>query len=84
MPLSEWEQINNQQFDYSHRPKGSRVFRIDNITSQSGNDSARFPVEIDGISYTISQGSWKTSLEGMNRLRDKNRLYVTKNGKLNG
>ena len=82
MPLSEWEQINNQQFDYSHRPKGSRVFRIDNITSQSGNDSARFPVEIDGISYTISQGSWKTSLEGMNRLRDKNRLYVTKNGKL--
>ena len=82
MPLSEWEEHNKQQFDYSRRPKGSRVFRIDNITSQSGGDSARFPVEVNGVSYTISQGSWKTSMEGMSRLRDKNRLYVTKNGKL--
>jgi adenine-specific DNA-methyltransferase len=82
MPLSEWEERNNEQFNYYERPKGSKVFRIDNITSQSGSDTARFPVEVDGRTFTITHGSWKTSKEGMNRLRDKGRLYITKNDKL--
>lgn len=82
MPLSTWELINKKEFDYNERPKGSKVFRIDNITSQSGNENARFPIVLNGITYTISHGSWKTSKDGINRLNEKNRLYVTSNGKL--
>lgn len=82
MPLSIWEQENNKVFVYEDRPAGSKVFRIDNITSQSGSDNARFPVVLDGVTYTISSGSWKTSKKGMDKLISKNRLYGTKNGKL--
>lgn len=82
MSLSEWEKENNRPFVYDNRPTGSRVYALDNLTSQSGGDNARFPIEYDGKTYTISKGSWKTSQDGIKRLLDKNRIDVSSKGGL--
>jgi adenine-specific DNA-methyltransferase len=55
-------------------PAGTRIYRHDNLTSQSGTDQSRFPVELDGHSYMPGNGYWKTNLEGMERLRNARRL----------
>ncbi len=55
-------------------PDGSRPYRIDNLTSQSGVDKTRFPVEFDGVEYTPRKGVWKTGYEGMERLKTARRL----------
>ncbi|MDB4872732.1 MAG: putative methylase, partial [Gemmatimonadales bacterium] len=55
-------------------PEGSRPYRIDNLTSQSGVDKTRFPVMVDGVEYTPRKGVWKTGKEGMARLLEDRRL----------
>jgi adenine-specific DNA-methyltransferase len=55
-------------------PVGSRPYRIDNLTSQSGVDKTRFPVVVDGVEYTPRKGVWKTGEEGMARLLRARRL----------
>jgi adenine-specific DNA-methyltransferase len=45
-----------------------RVFRYDQLTSQSGVDKTRYPVTIDDKVFRPSKGVWKTSEEGMKRL----------------
>lgn len=55
-------------------PKNYRVFRYDNLTSQSGEESTRFPISFNGKTYRINHGSWKTSELGMKKLIDKNRV----------
>lgn len=82
LSISDWEKRNKTSFNYANRPKGSRVFQLDNLTSQSGGDNARFPIEFKGKVYTISNGSWKTSKEGIERLIAKNRLDAVENGVL--
>ncbi len=82
MSLSEWEKENNCTFVYDNRPAGSRVYALDNLTSQSGGDNARFPIEYNGNTYTISKGSWKTSQDGIKRLLDKKRIDVSSKGGL--
>jgi len=54
--------------------KGDRVFRYDQLTSQSGVDKTRYPVEIGGRTFTPAKGVWKTSEEGMQRLIAANRV----------
>lgn len=49
-------------------PEGAKIFRMDNLTSQSGVDKTRYLVEINGQSFTPNKGVWKTSREGMQRL----------------
>jgi len=49
-------------------PDGSRVLRMDNLTSQSGVDKTRYPVKICGRTFTPNKGVWKTSKEGMDNL----------------
>lgn len=80
--IAEWEKTNNKIFDYKNRPKGSRVFTLDNLTSQSGGDNARFPIELNNEIYTITKGSWKTSKKGIDRLISKNRIGVSSKGRL--
>ena len=82
MSLSEWEKENKCTFVYDNRPAGSRVYALDNLTSQSGGDNARFPIEYNGNTYTISKGSWKTSPDGIKRLLDKKRIDVSSKGGL--
>ena len=82
MSISDWEKENNTQFVYENRPKGSRVYGIDNLTSQSGGENARYPIEFAGRIHTITNGSWKTSREGMDELIRQRRVDVTKTGSL--
>lgn len=74
MPLGKWESKNGLEFDYSKRPAGSKIWRTDNLTSQSGDDSSRFAVEFEGKVWRINKGSWKTSKMGMDRLMELNRI----------
>ena len=67
-------------------PKGSRVYRQDNLTSQSvgrekGEGAASwFPVKIGGRSITPSERvRWKTNEIGMKRLRAAERVELTGN-----
>jgi adenine-specific DNA-methyltransferase len=67
-------------------PGGARVFRLDNLTSQSqgrakGEGAASwFPVEINGREFRPTmQSRWKTNEEGMHRLLAARRVAVSRN-----
>ena len=60
-------------------PTGSKVITYGDMTSQSGTENARFPIEFNGKVYTITKGSWKTNKEGVKRLISKGRIYATDN-----
>jgi adenine-specific DNA-methyltransferase len=58
-------------------PEMSRVFRLDNMTSQ--RPPGDFPVEISGRSIRPSRGYWKTGEPGMARLSKAARLQLIGN-----
>ncbi len=55
-------------------PIGTRIYRHDNLTSQSGSEKSAFAVEFQSLQFKPSRGYWKTNREGMQRLRRSNRL----------
>ena len=55
-------------------PSGCRIYRHDNLTSQSGSEKSKFPVKLYSIQFRPSKGYWKTNEEGMERLRRAERL----------
>jgi adenine-specific DNA-methyltransferase len=57
-------------------PAGNRVFRADNLSSQSGPASTKFPVQFNNKVFPPPSGGWKTNAEGMNNLRSSNRLIA--------
>jgi adenine-specific DNA-methyltransferase len=64
--------------DVSLLPAGSRIYRIDNLTSQ--RPPGDFPVEFEGKIYRPKRGYWKTGPEGMERLKIQGRLEATEGG----
>lgn len=60
-------------------PDGARIFRIDNLTSQSGVEKTRYPVVLDGREFRPAKGVWKTSQEGMERLIEHRRVIAAGN-----
>ena len=60
-------------------PAGARVFRADNLQSQSGVDTTRYPVEFEGRTFVPSKGVWKTSKLGMASLKSNKRLILIGN-----
>jgi len=82
MSIADWEKLNNTKFEYKNKPRGSKVFTLDNLTSSSGGENARFPIEYKGKIYTINHGSWKTSKEGIEVLKSLNRIDVSNQGRL--
>jgi adenine-specific DNA-methyltransferase len=58
-------------------PRGSRVFTVDQLTSQRppGSD----PFTFQGQTFVPVTGDWKTSVEGLNRLAYANRVVVAGN-----
>jgi adenine-specific DNA-methyltransferase len=60
-------------------PEGARVFRPDNLTSQSGVDKTRFEVEFEGSTFRPGTSVWKTHAEGMERLEQAERLILVGN-----
>lgn len=55
-------------------PTGARIYRHDNLTSQSGGEVSSFPVSFDGKSFTPGKGFWKTGEAGMARLLAAGRI----------
>ena len=55
-------------------PKSSRIFSAQNLTSQSGGGSLRYPVSLDGRTFRPSKGYWKTTEQGMKRLIHEKRV----------
>lgn len=55
--------------------KGARRFRTDNVTSQTGSDSSRFPYSFEGRKFVPSTTrGWSTSEIGLRRLEHSNKL----------
>jgi adenine-specific DNA-methyltransferase len=61
-------------------PSGARVFRLDNLTSQSGGESTSFLYTWEGKTLGPGSGGWKTNLAGMNRLARAGRLRTRQIG----
>lgn len=80
LSISEWEKKSGSVFDYKKRPVGSKVYALDNLTSQSGGENARFPIQFEGKEYKLTSGSWKTSQQGISRLISLNRISTSQKG----
>ena len=52
----------------------AHVFRLDNMTSQSGGETTDFDVEMEGVTCKPGKGFWKTNREGMDRLLGAHRV----------
>jgi adenine-specific DNA-methyltransferase len=61
-------------------PDGARVFRLDNVISQSRSDSTDFKYNWEGKTLGPGSGGWKTNLVGMNRLARAGRLRTRQIG----
>jgi adenine-specific DNA-methyltransferase len=61
-------------------PEGGRVYRLDNLTSQSRSDSTYFTYTWEGKTLGPGSGGWKTNLTGMNRLARAGRLRTRQIG----
>ena len=51
-----------------------KIYRHDNLTSQSGGANSSFPILLCGREYVPNRGYWKTNKEGMDRLLWSTRL----------
>ncbi|MBP5679443.1 MAG: site-specific DNA-methyltransferase [Bacteroidales bacterium] len=79
LTISEWEKKNNKPFVYEKRPAGSKVFRIDTITSQ-GAAGVPQPFEYGGKIFYPPKGThWKATNNGMKRLSELNRITPSDN-----
>ena len=55
-------------------PVGAKIYRHDNLTSQSGSEKTAFSVEFQSGQFRPGRGFWKTNQEGMRRLNRSERL----------
>ena len=73
-----------EKADPDRLPAGSRIYRLDNLTSQSeGREKGEgaacwFPVMIEGREFRpTTRGRWKTNQAGMDHLLAENRVQIT-------
>lgn len=59
--------------------KGGRIFRPNPLTSQTGSESTTFAYKFNNDTFSPKKGGWKTSLSGMEKLEQKNRLMTVGN-----
>ena len=55
-------------------PEGARLFRFDNLTSQSSGGPQFFDVPFEGKTVPVGKSGWKTTAIGMSRLRFAQRI----------
>lgn len=80
MSIKEWETKTGQKYDYYNRPKGSKLFALSDLTSQTGSDSIRYPILFRGKTYRIENNrGWRTSEKGMEILIKENRIEAMRN-----
>ena len=53
---------------------GTRIYRHDNLTSQSGGPTTSFPIILDGHEYSPGRSYWKTNSDGITRLKKAARI----------
>jgi adenine-specific DNA-methyltransferase len=63
----------------SDAPEGSRIFRGDQLTSQSSGGPQFFPFVLNGRTFEPKQNGWKTSQKGMERLLAADRIIAIGN-----
>ena len=68
----------SERADPSTLPDGSKIYRIDNLTSQ--RPPGDFPVELNGRVYRPNRGYWKTGEAGMEKVKNAMRLEATVGG----
>ena len=80
MTIKEWEKIYGKEFSYSLRPKGSRVYRTGDLTSQ-GSANVEQPFEYNGKIYNAANGRhWTANFpNGMERLKKLKRIQIAEN-----
>ncbi len=80
MSVADYEKKNGVTLDYQSLPKGSRVYALSDLTSQSGVDKTRYPIHFNGTDY-YPHGSrvWRTDIEGMECVLKQNRVALSKN-----
>lgn len=61
-----------ERADWGRLPSGSAVYRRDNLTSP--RPPGDVPVELGGTIFRPNRGYWKTGIEGMQRLKEADRL----------
>lgn len=71
------EQIRSE---YPLTDEKNNIFQSSDLTSQTGTESSRFPIEIDGKKY-LPAGSrgWRTGKDGIMNLLKQNRIFVAGN-----
>lgn len=82
LSISDWEKKTGEGFAYDTKPAGSRVYALDNLTSQSGVDTTRYPVIFEEKEYRPPHGVWKTGKDGMDNLLKARRIDVSSKGGL--
>ncbi|MCL2829669.1 MAG: site-specific DNA-methyltransferase [Betaproteobacteria bacterium] len=60
-------------------PEGARLFRWDNLTSQSSGGPQFFDVELEGRAISVGKSGWKTNTIGMDRLKKAKRIGLAGN-----
>lgn len=60
--------------DITLLPRDARIYRHDNLTSQSGTDKSAYPVQFQGNSFLPGNSFWKTNEKGMATLAKAGRL----------
>jgi adenine-specific DNA-methyltransferase len=60
-------------------PADARLFRFDNLTSQSSGGPQFFDVSFEGKTIAVGKSGWKTSAQGMRRLQSSKRLGLAGN-----
>ncbi|MBN1575362.1 MAG: site-specific DNA-methyltransferase [Chitinispirillaceae bacterium] len=60
-------------------PNGSRLYRANPLTSQSGSTTTVFPYRLNDKNFRPSTGGWKTNLTGMQNLDAAKRLLPVGN-----
>lgn len=59
--------------------KGVKLFRPDNLISQTGSASTNVEFEFNGKKYRPSTGGWKTNIAGLQKLTNAGRILERKN-----
>ena len=80
VPIKEWEKRNNLAFSYKSRPKGCKVVRFGDMTSQGGA-SVPQPFEFNGKIYNPPHDRhWTVNWpDGVTRLKELGRIYESSN-----
>ena len=67
---------NGVERTFSHEAE-PRIFRIDQLTSQTQASTTRYPVDFEGKSYDVGKRQWATPSHGMERLKCARRVILS-------